>query len=90
MQRAQKHCRMKQMSIQVVVRLVAEEGEMLTDRGKRRRTAIGNAKHPIQLVRESSFVQSTEVGGRRSRGMQGLERRLEICTAPVNELCKSH
>ena len=32
------------MSIQVVVRLVAEEEEMLTDRGKRRRTAIGNPK----------------------------------------------
>lgn len=77
------------MSIQVVVRLVAEEGEMLADRGKRRRTAISNAKHPIQVVRESSFVQSTEVGGR-SRGMQGQERRLETYTAPVEELCKSH
>lgn len=51
--------------------MVAEEGKMLHDRGKRRRrTAIGNPKRITKLwkrYRESSFVQSTEVGGRRSR-----------------------
>lgn len=59
------------MSTQVVVSLVAEEGKMLSDRGKRRRrTARGNPKRITKLwkrYRESSFVQSTEVGGRRSR-----------------------
>lgn len=59
------------MSTQVVVSLVAEEGKMLGDRGKRRgRTAIGNPERITKLwrrYRESSFVQSTEVGGRRSR-----------------------
>lgn len=56
------------MSTQVVVSLVAEEGKMFSDRGKRRRrTAIGNpnriTKH-WKRYRESSFVQSAEAGGR--------------------------
>lgn len=57
------------MSTQVVVSLVAEDGKMLNDRGKRRRrrTATGNPKRITKhwkRYRESSFVQSTEVGGR--------------------------
>lgn len=55
------------MSTQVVVSLVAEDGKTLSDRGKRRRTATGNPKRITKhwkRYRESSFVQSTEVGGR--------------------------
>lgn len=49
--------------------MVAEDGKMLSDRGKRRRrrTATGNPKRITKhwkRYRESSFVQSTEVGGR--------------------------